>query len=369
MANSYDGTVNLVNARTFRRLGRPLNVIPDGNTPRDPEKARLYPTVIASRGEVNYSQDIEVAPNGRVLYVSRGYLGDVAAFSLRTRKMLWRTDLPSIRADHAKVSPDGSRLFVTALPGNKVYALDTRHGRVMGSFTAGDYPHELQFSPNGRFIYNGSLGNQLAAIGRDVGVHQLTVADARTLRVVRTYAFQDGIRPFAISPDGRSAVLQLSFLNGFVELNLRTNRRRTIELPLSPSAALLPLADYPNRAAHHGIALSHDGRWVCALGTISNYVALVPRSDRGPQTIIPVGMAPGEADTSLDGRYCFATSRGPTGLDRPHVRGLNGDSVSVISYAGHREVKRIRVGRHPQDLDVSHVPVNVLRAGRFLPRR
>jgi DNA-binding beta-propeller fold protein YncE len=366
VANSYDGTVDLLDARTFHRLGRPLNVIPDGATPRDPQKAALYPTVIASRGEVNYSQDVEISPSGRVLYVSRGYLGDVAAFSLRTRRILWRTDLPSIRADHARISPDGSRLFATALPGNKVYALDARSGRITGSFEAGDYPHELQFSPNGRLVYNGSLGNQLAPIGHDRGLHQLTVADARTLRVVRRYVFADGVRPFAITPDGRRAILQLSFLNGFVVLDLRTGRRRVVELPLSPSAARLPLAEYPNRAAHHGIALSHDGRWVCDLGTISDYAALVPRPGYAPYTLIPVGMAPGEAETSLDGRSCLAVSRGPTGLDRPHVRGLNGDSLSVISYARRREVRRVRVGRHPQDLDEGLIPRTVLRAGGFL---
>jgi DNA-binding beta-propeller fold protein YncE len=278
--------------------------------------------------------------------------------------MLWRTDLPSIRADHAKVSPDGSRLFVTALPGNKVYALDTRHGRVTGSFTAGDYPHELEFSRDGRFVYNGSLGDQLAPIGQDHGLHQITVANARTLRIVRTYRFADGVRPFAIAPNGKGIVLQLSFLNGFVDLDLRTDRRRTIKLPLSRDAARLPVADYPNRAAHHGIALSHDGRWVCDLGTISNYVALVPRPAYKRYTIVPVGEAPGEAVTSLDGRYCFATSRGPTGLNRPHVPGLNGDTVSVISYAKRTEVKRIRVGRHPQDLDVGRVPVGVLQDSR-----
>jgi hypothetical protein len=46
------------------------------------------------------------------------------------------------------------------------------------------------------------------------------------------------------------------------------------------------------------------------------------------------------------------------------VPGLNGDTVSVISYAKRREVKRIRVGRHPQDLDVGRVPVSVLQDSR-----
>jgi hypothetical protein len=157
-------------------------------------------------------------------------------------------------------------------------------------------------------------------------------------------------------------VLQLSYLNGFVVLDLRTGRRRTVELPLSPAAARLSPADYPNKAAHHGIALSADGRTVCALGTISDYAALVPLRGRGPYTIVPVGTAPGEAITSRDGRYCIAVSRGPTALNRPRVR--DGDSVSVISYARRREVRRLRAGRHPQDLAEASVPEAVLRARR-----
>src|SRR5262245_19057850 len=33
-------------------------------------------------GAPNYAQDTDVSPDGRTLYVSRGYLGDVAAFDL-----------------------------------------------------------------------------------------------------------------------------------------------------------------------------------------------------------------------------------------------------------------------------------------------
>lgn len=83
VGNTYDGTVTMIDAHTLKPLGSPLNVIPDGNTPRDPTQAAAYPAIIASRGEVNYTQDIAVSPDGGALYVSRGYLGDVGAFSLR----------------------------------------------------------------------------------------------------------------------------------------------------------------------------------------------------------------------------------------------------------------------------------------------
>ncbi len=365
VANSYDGTVELLDARTFRRLGRPLNVIPEGRLPVDPKQRAIYPALIKNRGEVNYTQEVQASPDGRVVYVSRGYLGDVAAFSLASRKELWRTQMPAVRADHLAVTPDGKRLFVSALPGTKVYALQAATGRIVGSYEAGDWPHVLEMSPSGRYVYSGSLGNQLLPYGHDTSRHQLTIADAGTLRVVHVYDFSAGVRPFAFVPRSHELVLQLSYLNGFVIFDLAAGRpTRTINLPLRGPARGLPPQDYPNQAAHHGIAVSPDGRTVCDAGTISNYVALVGLGNRRAK-IIPVGRAPAEALTSLDGRYCLVLSRGPTALARHHVNGLDGDSLSVISYARKREVARIRVGIHPQAETEVRIDDAVLRAGGF----
>ena len=165
VGNSYDGTVNFIDARRLRRMGPPLNVIPDGPTPQDPRQAALYNLIISSRGEHNFAQEVDFFPNGKILYVSRGYLGDIAAFSV-AGTMLWRLQLPSLRADHLTVSPDGSTIFATSLPGSKVYAISAATHQIVGSYEAGTYPHVLEFSPNGRYLYSGSLGNQLAPYGR-----------------------------------------------------------------------------------------------------------------------------------------------------------------------------------------------------------
>ena len=367
VGNSYDGTVDLIDARTLRRLGRPLNVIPDGSTPRDPKQAALYDTIIKSRGELNYAQEVAFSPDGNELYVSRGYLGDVAAFSLRTRKLLWRLQLPSLRADHLAVSPDGRRLFATSLPGTDVYAIDTSSHRIVGSYAAGDYPHVLEFSRDGRYVYSGSLGNQLAPFGQDNGVHEVAVADARTLRVVRTYRFDAGVRPFAFTPNGRRLVFQLSYFNGFEVLDLASGRVvRTVDLPLRGPARTLPVADYPNAAAHHGIAISGDT--VCDAGTISNYAALVSLGTGRVKKIVGVGEAPGEALTSLDGRSCYVTDRGPTALSRPLVTDGSGDTVSVVDYRTGR-VRTVQAGKHPQSEATAIVSDTTLRAGGFLGRR
>lgn len=366
VGNSYSGTVSLIDVRTLRRLGRPMSVIPDGSTPRDPRQAKAYPTIISSRGEVNYAQEVALSPDGSTLYVSRGYLGDVAAFSLRTHKLLWRLQTPGLRADHLALAPGGRRLFVSVLPGTRVYAIDTRSHRFVGSYEAGDFPHVLEFSPDGQRLYSGSLGDQLAPYGHDHGRHKLVVADPRTLKVVRTYRFPAGVRPFAFLPGGQRLVLQLSYFNGFREIDLRTGQTvRNVRLPLRGPARSLPAARYPNAAAHHGLAVNGDT--VCDAGTISNYVALVSVRTGRTRRIIPVGQAPGEAISSLDGRYCFVTDRGPTGLNRPAVSDESGDAVSVISYARAREVRRIQVGRHPQSETVGRISDSTLRAGGFRP--
>src|SRR3954447_21397464 len=80
VGNSGDGTVDLIDAHTFQRLGV-VNVSPDGDTPQDPVQALAYPALVSKVG-INYVQDLALSPDGQTLYVSRGYLGDVAAFSL-----------------------------------------------------------------------------------------------------------------------------------------------------------------------------------------------------------------------------------------------------------------------------------------------
>ena len=190
----------------------------------------------------------------------------------------------------------------TALPGDRVYALNARTGRIAASFQAGDYPHELELSPNGRLLYNGSLGDQLAPFGQDRGLRQLTVVDARTLAVVRTLPSSTPACARSRSrrrPD--RLVLQLSYLNGFVMLDLRTGRRRTVELPLSSAAARLLAGRLPEQGGpSRDRALGRRPLRVRPGHDLRLRRARPPARPRAVQ-IVPVGMAPGEAITSRDG--------------------------------------------------------------------
>ena len=350
VGNYRDGTVTVIDQRTLGVLGT-VNVTPDGKTPQDPAQAAVYPALVQSKG-VDYVQGLALSPDGRTLYVSRGYLGDVAAFDLASRRMLWRVEIAGVRADHVALSPDGTRLFVSALTKNEVQVIDTRTGQIIGSFSTGDWAHVLEFTPDGRYIVNGSLGNQLLPAGAPNNFW-LTFADPHTLKVERVLKFDAGVRPFTFSPDGRLAYVQFSYFNGFKVVDTSSGAVvHTVDLPVRGPAVGESPSSYPNQAAHHGITLSGDGGTICDAATVSNYVALVARGSLSTQAIIPVGDQPAEAETSSDGRLCFVANRGP---------GAGGDTVSVISFARRSEIARIHAGDGPMEMAVGSVPPSVLQ--------
>ena len=357
VGNYRAGTVTVIDERTFRVLGA-INVIPDGKTPQDPTQAAVYPQLVASKG-VDYVQGLALSPDGRTLYVSRGYLGDVAAFDIASRRMLWRLEVSGLRADHVALSPHGSRLFVSALTASEVQVIDTRTHQFIGSFPTGDWAHVLEFTPDRRFIVNGSLGNQLLPNGA-TSRFWMTFADPRTLRVERVFKFDAGVRPFTFSPNGRLAYVQFSYFNGFKVVSTSSGAIvHTVNLPVRGAAVGEPPSQYPNEAAHHGITLAGNGATICDAATVSNYVALVARRTLRTEAIIPVGDQPAEAETSSNGRVCFVSNRGP---------GAGGDTVSVISFARRRQIARIRAGDGPMEMSAGTIPLTVLRQAGLWPR-
>jgi len=359
VGNSGDGTIDLFDADTYAKLGT-LNAIPDGNTPRDPLQALAYPVLTKTQG-VNYVQDMQLSPDGETLYVSRGYLGDVAAFSFRTHALLWRTQIQSFRADHAELSPDGSRLFVSAITSDLVEVIDTATHSVIAAIPAGDFPHTLGFSPDGRVVYSGSLGIQpldslLPVTPPADGRHWLEAIDPATMRPIRRPCqLPAGIRPFALTKDGSTMYVQLSYFNGIVAYDpVHCRTKRSLTLPLAGRGVTTSPHDYPNQAAQHGVALSPDGHLLCLAETIDDRVALVRAPRLALDVTIPVGTEPGYAVNSPDGTRCFVSSRG-----------VDANTVSVISYATASLVAVMHTGLHPQVEITARIPADVLAAGGF----
>jgi DNA-binding beta-propeller fold protein YncE len=263
------------------------------------------------------------------------------------------------------LSPDGRRLLVSASTANVVDVIDTRTHRIAGRIPSGDQPHESNFSRDGKLIYHASIGpvytstddpSQDATKGNRI----FEIIDARTLKVVKRWdigqelakygiTVSSAVRPMAITPDERYVYLQLSFLHGFVEFDLRTGRPTRIAiLPLSDASRNVPRTGYLLDSAHHGLGMNKAGTKLCAAGTMSGYAAIVDRRTLHVDNVIRVGRVPYWSTSTGDGRYCFVSVAGE-------------DRVSVISFRTAKEVARIRVGDHPQRMRPGTVRSSLLR--------
>jgi hypothetical protein len=153
--------------------------------------------------------------------VSRPSFADVVAFDLRTGRIAWRVPVEGYRADHMAISPDGSRLAVSASTARKVHLI---------VFTPTDDP----------------------ALDDTKGDRWFEVVDARTNTIVKRLDMSQkleeagypdmspAVRPMALAPDEKFFYFQVSFFHGFVEYDLVRDRvTRVARLPVSDEAAKL----------------------------------------------------------------------------------------------------------------------------------
>jgi hypothetical protein len=158
------------------------------------------------------------------------------------------------------------------------------------------------------------------------GEESLTVVDAATLQVVRTYQFDEGVRPSAFTPDGRTTYTQLSHLNGDVEFDLSSGKIVTmVQMPFSDAGKANGADDYPQNSAHHGLALSGDQKKLApSCGEVPEN-----RADCHP---CPVGDLFGRVGRSNTGRRWLR----PVWHARPAQRGgvrHSGADIAPVSFA------------------------------------
>jgi len=368
VSNNWDGTADFIDTHTFKRVKR-LNIIPDAEErvaeiQSDPEAFGYFLAIrqLVGEGHHQYVDDSFTSPNGRYLYVSRPSFADVVAFDLKTDKIVWRVPVEGHRADHMAISPDGTRLLVSASTARKVHEIDTRKGVITRSFESGDQPHENNYSKDGDTIFHASIGTVYTPTDQPEfddtkGDRWFEVVDNDTFEIKKRidigekleeagYPDQSSaVRPMAISPNERYFYFQISFLHGFVEYDLK--RDKVLRVKELPDRSGVPREEYLLDSAHHGLAMNPRGTRLCAAGTMDGYAAIVRRKSFRHK-LIEVGHTPYWATNSGDGRFCFMSISGD-------------DRVSVISYRREREVRRIKVGDHPQRMRMGVIRERFLR--------
>ncbi|MDP3738777.1 MAG: hypothetical protein Q8R02_15390 [Hyphomonadaceae bacterium] len=343
VANAEGATVSLLDI-AMQKIVATIDINPDK-------------VVVQRPGTPNYAQDTDVSPDGRTLYVSRGYMGDVAAFDIATAKQLWVRDLDTGRADHMTVTADGKWLFVSVMFDNQVEKIDAATGEGKGRFPTGVYPHDNQISKDGKSVYNTSLG-QLGNLpaGQEPKVkpknpRQFTVADLETLEVTREIVMPVGIRPWHMNADETLFYAQLSNQHAVAAIAFPSGKETSrLELPVKDG---VKETDWDFEAPHHGLAITHDGATICLAGRASDYVALVKAPSLELIATIPVDDAPGWATMSSDDKYCLV----------PNTRA---DTIAVISIAEAKLVTTVPGGDGPKHITVASVPAEVVDAAAAL---
>jgi len=358
VANNWDGTADIVDPQSFQKLGR-FNTVPDlqerlAEINSDPVRMGYYIGIRALVGEGHdqYADDMFSSHDGRFVYISRPSLADVVGIDLKTNAIVWRFPMEGQRADHMAISPDGRRLLISDSTANKVHELDSATGKKVGEFASGDSPHENNYSGDGKLIYHASIGLVYTPADQPVtdsskGERYFQIVEAGTNKILKRYdigkimadqglgQFNGAVRPMAISPDEKKVFMQLSFLHGFIEFDLATEKvTRIAELPVSDAAKAIPREQYLLDSAHHGLAINPEGTKLCAAGTMSDYAAIVS-TKTFEHVIATKGEKPYWSTNSADGKYCFISFSGS-------------DEVAVVDYASEKEIARIPVGDHPQ---------------------
>jgi WD40 repeat protein len=365
VGNNWDGTADVIKSTgDFAKIGQ-INIVPDkaarlAEINADPIKWIYYTSIHneVGQGHDQYVDDMYSTPDGKSLVVSRPSFADVVSINLATDTINWRFPVAGYRADHMAVSPDGTRVAVSASTANKVQVLDIDTGAEVGEFATGDKPHENVFTNGGKYIWNMAIGEVTTSLDDPAwdwtkGDRHITVVDATTFKQVKIIdmrdrldaigltKFSDAVRPAAFTPDWSKLYFQVSFFNGFLEYDVATDKiTRVKTLPANPATST-DRTTWLLDSRHHGISMSPDGSKLCVAGTMDNYATVVDRAtlQEGP---LVAASTPYWATVSGDGKDCVISEAGA-------------DQVTAIDFATGQKVLSVAVGDHPQRVRLGHV--------------
>ncbi|MFD7263141.1 YncE family protein [Streptomyces sp. NPDC059874] len=366
VGNNWEGTADvLASTGDLAKVGR-INVIPDKaerlrEIYLNPIKLAFFLGVreTAGEGHDQFVDDMYTTPDGTAVVASRPSFADVVSIDVRTGRVNWRFPVAGYRADHMAVSPDGTKVAVSASTANTVHVLDIATGRQVGSFSTGDKPHENVFSADGRFLWNSAIGDVTSALDAPwldwtKGDRKITIVDAQTFRTVRVIDMRerldafgrpdlsDAVRPVSFSPDESKFYFQVSFLNGFLEYDVASDRITRLKmLPASPGTST-DRTKWVNDSRHHGMSMSPDGTKLCIAGTMDDYATVVDRATLAEGPLVPADK-PYWATVDGDGTSCVISESGA-------------DRVTAIDFATGTKRVSVPVGDHPQRVRLGHVP-------------
>jgi DNA-binding beta-propeller fold protein YncE len=232
------------------------------------------------------------------------------------------------------ITADGSRIYVASDRTGNLQVIDARQGKVVEQLHVGVDPNQLTLTKDERYAYVPLRGEDAVAvvqlnplrlvkkISGPKGPHDsYTSADGRRVYVgaqfgsaiyaidtesqslLYTLPTSDGVRPLALTRDGRTIYAALSNLIGFVVADTEKGVTRRVELGSLPEGLPRPYLDTFTHALH----LSPDEREIWVTDCINDLIRIVRVSDMQETAQIRVGHFPHWFALRPDGRVIFVS--------------------------------------------------------------
>ncbi|MEM6639871.1 MAG: hypothetical protein AAF610_08205 [Pseudomonadota bacterium] len=219
------------------------------------------------------------------------------AYDTATFEEKWRVPLHG-QIEHFAASPDRRYVYNAHYDKKMVSRVDTHTREVKTINIANLGGHKVRVSADGKKVYVGSIVWA-----------SLDEIDTETATWTRNMTFDDNVRPFALSSDGKTAYLQQNRLHGFHVVDLDAFRiLKTVDMPGIPDGLPHHEDKYPF-TSDHGVEISPDEKYIVFLATTGNYAAIYSYPDLELVKTIPLGIQPSYLTISKDSTRCYVSSR------------------------------------------------------------
>lgn len=216
-----------------------------------------------------------------------------------------------------------------------VDVLDAASLKPLTSIHVGMKPHNVQVSPDGKFIWvtnmgePGKAGADQAKKAAEGGHHDkpgaVWVIDASTDAVVARVPVGKHPAHVVVSPDGLLAYVS----------NSADNTISVIDAVAHSPVAAIPVGKFP-----HGLRISPDGKEIYIADMKGGTVSVVDTASRKEVAQIPVGKMPAQVGFTPDGRLVAVSLAGE-------------NAVAVIDTATRKVAHKVGVGSMPIQLFVT----------------
>jgi len=229
------------------------------------------------------------------LYVSTSRR--VAAYDLRTDKLVWEQSYDGRGTDRIALSPDGTTLYAPELGAPKWVVADAATGALLTTIDKPGRPHNTQFSDDGTRVYFEAEGD----------TRTMSVVDAKTRTIVKELGpFGNMVRPFTFNGKQTLLFANINDFLGFEIADLRTGAVvGHVEVPgVTPGKS--PTHGIPS----HGIAMTQDESEIWIADNANNYVRIFDATVMPPtlKTSVKVRDEPGWITFGIDGKLGYPST-------------------------------------------------------------